>query len=123
MGTVAFNWRDNLTENLEKLHTKCDTAVKMYAITKADQLQAYMKDNKKWTDRTGEAKRGLKGAVSVPAEHKIRITLSHGVNYGIWLELAHEMNYAIVRPTILTKSNEVLEGLDNLMAKIIARLA
>lgn len=123
MGALTFNWRDNLTPNLEKMRQKCDTAVLMYAKTKADQLQEYMKANKKWQDVTGAAKSGLKGQVSVPKEHQVRITLAHGVNYGIWLELAHEMNFAIVRPTILTKSNEVLNGLDMLMSKIFASFA
>lgn len=123
MGALTFNWNDNLTPNLEKMRQKCDTAVLMYAKTKADQLQEYMKANKKWQDVTGAAKSGLKGQVSVPKEHQARITLAHGVNYGIWLELAHEMNFAIVRPTILTKSNEVLSGLDILMSKIFASFA
>ena len=123
MGALTFNWNDNLTPNLEKMRQKCDTAVLMYAKTKAEQLQSYMKTNRKWTDRTGAAKASLKGLVSVPKEHQVRITLAHGVNYGIWLELAHEMNYAIVRPTILTKSGEVLDGLDMLMSKIFASFA
>ena len=123
MASVTFNWRDNLTPNLEKLWKKCDMAVLMYAQTKAPQLEYYMKINRKWTDRTGAAKARLKALVSVPKEHQIRITLAHGVNYGIWLELAHEMNYAIVRPTILTKSGAVLDGLDMLMQKIFANFA
>lgn len=123
MGALTFSWNDNLTPNIEKMRQKCDMAVLMYAKTKADQLQEYMKANKKWQDVTGAAKRGLKGQASVPKEHQVRITLAHGVNYGIWLELAHEMNYAIVRPTILTKSGEVLDGLDMLMSKIFASFA
>lgn len=123
MGALIFNWRDNLTPNLEKMRQKCDMAVLMYAKTKAPQLEYYMKINRKWTDRTGAAKAGLKGFVSVPKEHQIRITLAHGVSYGLWLELAHEMNYAIVRPTILTKSGAVLDGLDMLMSKIFASFA
>lgn len=123
MGALTFNWSDNLTPNLEKMRQKCDMAVLMYAKTKAVQLQEYMKDNKKWTDRTSAAKHGLKGLASIPKEHQVRITLAHGVEYGIWLELAHEMNYAIVRPTILTKSGEVLDGLDMLKSKIFANFA
>lgn len=123
MGALTFSWSDNLTPNIEKMRQKCDMAVLMYAKTKADQLQNYMQKNRKWTDRTGLAAKSLRGFVSVPKEHQVRITLAHGVEYGIWLELAHEMNYAIVRPTILTKSGEVLDGLDMLMSKIFASFA
>lgn len=122
MGATSFNWRDNLSPNLEKLHKRCDAAVLMYAITKAQQLEYYMKINRKWTDRTGAAKARLKGTASIPKEHQVRITLAHGVNYGIWLELAHEMNYAIIRPTILMQSAGVMRGFDTLMAQILQKL-
>lgn len=51
-------------------------------------------------------------------ENGIRITLAHGVNYGLWLELAHEKRFAIVKPTIELKGNDVLKGYANLLGKI-----
>ena len=122
MGAVSFNWRDNITPNLKKMQARCDAAVVMYATTKAQQLEYFMKINRKWTDRTGLAKARLKGSVSVPKLHQVRITLAHGVDYGIWLELAHEMNYAIIRPTILTQSAGVMRGFDVLMAQILQKV-
>lgn len=65
----------------------------------AGQLEGYAKTRAPWTDRTGHARQGLHGGVDV-RDDAFTLYLSHGVEYGIWLELAHGGNYAIVRPTV-----------------------
>lgn len=90
----------------------------MYCGTKAGELESKMKSNRPWTDRTGMAKATLSARVSQPDENTVRITLSHGVEYGIWLELAHEKNYAIIAPTIREEGPRVVEGLDNILSRI-----
>lgn len=118
---LQFNWKSNLTKNIERLRNRCDAAVKMYATTKAAQLEAYMKLRRPWTDRTGAAKARLSGRVAEnPGRHTIEIILAHGVNYGVWLELAHEKNFAIIGPTINLKSQEVIDGLQMLLFKMAA---
>jgi len=64
----------------------------------AGNLESYAKLNAPWTDRTGNARQGLHGGVDTDGDQFV-LYLSHGVEYGIWLELAHGGNYAIVRPT------------------------
>ena len=64
----------------------------------AGQLEGYAKENAPWTDRTGHARQGLHGGVDVD-DTKFVLYLSHGVEYGIWLEIAHGGNYAIIKPT------------------------
>ena len=92
-------------------------AVLMYANTEAVRLESYMKQNRKWTDRSGAAKQRLRGRAYNIAP-VVRIELSHGVDYGIWLELANEKRFAIVEPTIRLKGPEVIEGLEDLMNKM-----
>lgn len=65
----------------------------------AGQLESYAKLNAPWTDRTGHARQSLHGGVE-SAGNELVLYLSHGVEYGKWLELAHGGNYAIVRPTV-----------------------
>ena len=89
-----------------------------YAATKAVQLEATMKANRPWVDRTGQAKTTLRSSVSQPNENTVRITLSHGVDYGIWLELAHEKNFAIIEPTIRLESPRVIEDLNGIFEKM-----
>lgn len=107
-----------LKKNLDKMSTKLGAVVLMYASTKASELQAKMKMNRPWTDRTGMAKALLNAKVSQPNKNTIRITLAHGVNYGIWLELAHGKNYAIIAPTVREEGPRIVEDLSNLMSKL-----
>ena len=107
-----------LNKGLEKMSVKLGAVVLMYSATKAAELQSKMKLNRPWTDRTGMAKATLSAKVSRPSETIIRITLAHGVQYGIWLELAHGKNYAIVAPTIREEGPRIVSDLDNLMSKL-----
>ena len=107
-----------LNKNLDKMSTKLGALILMYAATKASELQSKMKLNRPWTDRTGMAKALLNAKVSQPSKDIVRITLAHGVEYGIWLELAHEKNYAIIAPTIREEGPRIIEDLENLMSKL-----
>lgn len=108
-----------LSRGLENMQNKIGIAVKMYAITKAAELEAKMKLQRPWTDRTGLAKSTLNAQVSQPDPNLIRITLAHGVDYGIWLELAHEKNWAIIGPIITQESPNVINDMNNLMSKLV----
>ena len=109
---------NELSQNLDEFQGRLKYAVQMYASTKANELEALMKANRKWTDRTGMAKARLNASVSEPDENTIRITLAHGVEYGIWLELANEKNFAIIAPTLSQQGPRVIEGLNDLMNEI-----
>lgn len=107
-----------LGKNLDKMAVKLGAVLLMYSSTKASELQAKMKANRPWTDRTGMAKATLSAKVSQPNTNTIRITLAHGVDYGIWLELAHEKNYAIIAPTIREEGPRIVSDLNDLMSKL-----
>lgn len=118
---MAFKFdynKSSLKKNLDNMSTKLGTVVLMYSATKASELQAKMKMNRPWTDRTGMAKTMLSAKVSQPSQNVVRITLAHGVDYGIWLELAHEKNYAIIAPTVRDEGPRIVSDLDNLMSKL-----
>lgn len=108
----------NLDKGLDRMSVKLGAAVLMYANTKAAEIQSKMKVNRPWTDRTGMAKATLTTIVSQPESSIVRITLAHGVDYGIWLELAHEKNYAIIQPTINEEGPKFVKDLNGLMNKI-----
>lgn len=110
--------KSTLKKNLDKMSVKLGAVVLMYASTKASEIQAKMKINRPWTDRTGMAKALLNAKVSQPNKNTVRITLAHGVDYGIWLELAHGKNYAIIAPTVRDEGPRIVEDLNNLMSKL-----
>lgn len=118
---MAFQLKYNesaLKKNLDKMSIKLGAVLLMYAATKASELQSKMQINRPWTDRTGMAKALLSARVSQPSKDVVRITLAHGVDYGIWLELANEKNYAIIAPTIREEGPRIVSDLNNLMSKI-----
>lgn len=115
---MAFNIQDHLSANLNYMHGKIMPACQMYLTTKASTLKAQMQHNRPWRDRTGMAKALLDASVSKVGATTLRMTLSHGVQYGIWLELAREKKYAILWPTINLQGPKLIEGLTNIMSKI-----
>lgn len=110
--------KSSLKSGLDKMSVKLGAVILMYASTKASELQSKMKLNRPWTDRTGMAKALLTAKVSQPSKQLVRITLAHGVEYGIWLELAHEKNYAIIAPTVREEGPRIVQDMDNLMSKL-----
>lgn len=110
--------KSTLKKNLGTMSVKLGAVVLMYAATKASELQAKMKLNRPWTDRTNMAKTMLSAKVSQPNKDTVRITLAHGVDYGIWLELAHGKNYAIIAPTVRDEGPRIIDDLNNLMSKL-----
>ena len=89
----------DMAGKLEAMNTRADAAVRVFAEQGAVKLRSNAQSNAKWTDRTGNARQRLNAYVSATATG-YRITLAHGVDYGIWLELAHEKRFAIIPQTI-----------------------
>lgn len=118
---MAFQLNYNestLKKNLDNMSVKLGAVVLMYAATKASEIESKMKMNRPWTDRTNMAKTLLSARVSQPSNTTVRITLAHGVDYGIWLELANEKNYAIIAPTIDEEGPRIVSDLNDLMSKL-----
>ena len=65
----------------------------------AGHTEVEMKARAPWMDRTGNARNGLHSGVEIRKGNEYVLFLSHGVDYGVFLELAHGGNYAVVRPT------------------------
>lgn len=106
-----------LEQGLNTLIPKSDAAVRMYAETAAIKLQNYARDKAPWTDRTGQARQRLNASVS-KMPHGYKIALAQGVDYGIFLELAHEKRYAIIQPTLLANSNDIMTGFERLLERL-----
>lgn len=104
-------------DELKDFSKKVIQRLLMYSTTKAKEIEGYMKRNRPWTDRTGEAKRRLGTAVDYTVGDKeITISLYHGVNYGISLEMKHECKYAIIKPTIQHFSPIIMNDLQDLLS-------
>lgn len=105
-------------EKIGSAGQKFMTMLLMYATTKAPQIEAEIKSERPWTDRTGMAKAVMSAKVSQPSDSLVRITLAHGVDYGIWLELANEKNYAILAPTIKKEGPIIISDMSGMLDKL-----
>ena len=102
-----------LYESLEKLPDRLEKAVMAYGKTSAQKLRTLAVKNRPWTDRTAHARQRLHASAK-RIDTGIRITLAHGVEYGVYLELAHEKRYAVIYPTLLKMGPQVMAGLEGL---------
>lgn len=108
-----------LLNNLFESNKKAYVAARMLAQQGALEMQNYARINRPWKDRTGRAKQSLTATVEEDEGYKLRIKLAHGVDYGIYLELANEKKYAIIAPTIRIKGPVVLQAFRKFIKAII----
>jgi len=68
----------------------------------AGQLEGRAKENAPWENRTHNARNGLFGTTELRGlmRNEVVIRLGHSVEYGVFLELARDGRYAILKPTI-----------------------
>ena len=116
---IKLNYNEStLGKNLAETAKRAGAVVLLYAGTKATVIESDMKVKRPWGDDTNAAKDRLNVSVSQPNPNIIRMTLAHGVNYGIWLELANEKKYAIIAPTVNKFAPEIVEDLRGIMEKM-----
>ena len=103
----------DFVKRLSDVETKSQVAFRMFATEGAKKFENYAKQNRPWTDRTGQARQRLTGWVEMFSD-KIRIHIGHGVDYGIYLELANQRRFAVLQKTVNAVSPEILKGFSEL---------
>lgn len=126
---------ETLKAEIMAFSDKVEKEIDWYISSKAKDLEAHMKRNRPWTDRTARARQSLSGEASKNG-YEWTITLSHGVEYGrylestnnpawsltgelsaIDLEFKYEKKWAIVNPTLREKSPEVIQTFNGFLEK------
>ena len=108
-----------LRQNLRVFDKKLQRAVGAVVDRRAALTTGWLKANARWTDRTGAARSGL---VAIPrtTEKFAEIFMAYSVNYGIWLEVAHNRKWAILGPAIRIQGQLLMEDLNLLITKMEA---
>lgn len=70
-------------------------------------FETYAKEHAPWGDVTGNARASLHSFIEDLSDDTVRLYLSHGVEYGIWLEVKWQGKYAIIWPTIERHLEEI----------------
>lgn len=99
---MSLQWQgvDDMMRRLQEYNNRVIWAVKQVAQYWAAVLESYAKEKAPWTDRTGNARQSLHAYVEELSQDTVRLYLSHGVEYGLWLEVKHASRWGIVWATI-----------------------
>lgn len=100
---MAITW-DNppstaIPEMVEEYNRQVYSALWKLALGYAPKIEAWMKENASWTDRTSNARQTL-WAEAFDFVDVIVLAFGHGVDYGTFLELANQGRYAIITPAL-----------------------
>lgn len=73
------------------------------------EIVIYAKENAPWTDQTANARQSLYAYVE-SADGKVIIWLSHGMPYGVWLELRNQGRYAIIMQSLEAHYQPIMDS-------------
>ncbi len=97
---------EEVTKNLNAWGVNQRKEVVALAKNWAGQLEARAKLNRPWQDRTSNARNGLFGSTEVRGD-TVYIRVAHSMEYGVFLELANDGRFAILKPTVSGAAAEV----------------
>lgn len=103
-----------MLKGIASAELKAKASLGLYADTVAKKMETQAKTNYPWTPRSGRAHQSLNSSWEWKGS-KIVISLSHGVDYGVYLEFCNEKKYAIIMPTIDKISPQAIKGLEKLL--------
>lgn len=108
--SIDVNSINQVLSNLEAFNNRLRAALALDAQNIAANMEAWAKENAKWEDRTSNAREFLKSHVKWVRTDELMVSMSHHVEYGVYLELANERKYAILEEAIQKYAPEFIEG-------------
>ena len=103
---MTISWNIDPGEYLERLTRQMADAIERDIVRLVDQLSdqaaVFMRDQARWTDRTGAARAGLYADVEHAVRESVTLLLSHGpaIEYAWYLEYAHRSRWGILSDTV-----------------------
>lgn len=109
MASGLFITSDTLTPGLKRFPDELDRRLAAAVEYWTPVTEGYARMNAPWTDRTGNARNGLRAEPFHDQGRAHGVQLSHSVPYGIWLEVRHEGRFAIIVPTIKVQGRALMQ--------------
>jgi hypothetical protein len=78
-------------------------------------LEGWAKSEHSYTDRTGNTTNSIKGQIAEVSAEIVRGVLSAGMDYDVFLELAHEGKWAFLWPTVMNHRDDILAIIERRM--------
>ena len=114
MTSVEWTGLDSMFQQMDNYVKKVEYALVQVATYFKAVFETYAKQNHPWTDRTANATQTLHGWVNELSRDTVELYLSHGVEYGVYLETIGAGRWAVIWPTIqahLQAINDMLKGI------------
>lgn len=115
---MSFKWQVAPTDVFPQMAEQYTRTIfqsgRRVAYDRAEDMESWAKANAPWTDRTGDARERLHATVEETGPIGT-IVLSHGVDYGIWLEIANGGRFAIIALAIDVWGPVVMRDLQRMM--------
>jgi len=116
MKKARVTWRgaDEVVQNMSDYERKVLFAVGQVAKYFEPIIETAAKENAPWMDRTGNARQSLHAYTERLSRDVVRLYLSHGVDYGVYLETKNGGAYAIIWPTLeehIPRIRAMLQGI------------
>lgn len=102
-----------MVRNLDNLQQRTLYAVEVAGRVGAAKMEGAAKINAPWKDHTGFARGTIQGKCE-RREYGVRITLTGGVYYAVYLEYAMQKRWAILWPTVKQMGPEILQEIARL---------
>ena len=107
-----------LRDNVRDVKPDYEKVVNSLMTLTAVEGEARMKERAPWKDSEGNrddrtpgaARAGLNTATDLAGSHKT-ILFSHGVDYGIWLEISNHGKDQIIMPTVAAMGKQLMKSL------------
>lgn len=115
--TTRIEWGGQLDEMAHRLgvmRTALTQAVTELLQAYGQQIQASAQDGAPWTDRTSNARQGLRTAVEGGPE-QFALVLYHTATYGIWLEVRWGGRWSIIMKTLEAEFPGLMSALSMLV--------
>lgn len=108
---VSWSGDERVKQNMRRYGEEVKRAEREVALFFAGKIEQDARENAPWTDRTGNARQSLRAYVNddVPptypdpqdlARDVVALYLSHGMDYGVYLEARWQGRYAVIMPTL-----------------------
>lgn len=107
-----------LLNGVVELDDKLDRAVAGIVKHRSHIAVGWLKENAPWTDRTGNARSGLRTETEHKAKEYHIIHMFYSVPYGIWLEVRHSGKYAVIIPALLDQGPKLMKTFNKLFARL-----
>lgn len=107
----------SLRRNLRVFDGNVNALVAGVVVYRAAASVGWMKNSAKWVDRTGNARATL-AAYSIHGDNFHEIHLHGGVPYQIWIELARNGKYKVIRRAVIIQGLALMNMLRGLTRRL-----